>query len=111
MEILPRIEIIGKALWLPSKKMLIAADLHISYEETFNKQSILVPRMQFRETRHELGQLLRKVKPKTTVINGDLKNEFREIPPQKRRERSKIIELMSRHTREFILVKGNPDMI
>ncbi len=111
MEILPGIEIINKALWLPSKKILILADLHIGYEEALNKQGILVPRMQFMETKSDLEKLLRNVKPKTIIINGDLKHEFGEISQQEWSETSKILNLLSRHSKELILVKGNHDTI
>lgn len=111
MEILPGIEIINKALWLPSNKALIVADLHIGYEEALNKQGVLVPRMQFREIKHELEKLLKRVKPKTIVINGDLKHEFGEISQQEWNETSKIIDLLSCHSRKLILVKGNHDTI
>jgi len=111
MKILPGIEIINKALWLPSKKILILADLHIGYEEALNKQGILVPRMQFMETKRDLKKLLRNVKPKTIIINGDLKHEFGEISQQEWSETSKILNLLLRHSKEIILVKGNHDTI
>lgn len=111
MEILPGIEIIGKSLWLPNKKILIAADFHIGYEEALNKQGILIPRMQFMETKRDLEKLLRKVKPKIIIINGDLKHEFGEISQQEWSETSRILDLLSCHSKELVLVKGNHDTI
>jgi putative SbcD/Mre11-related phosphoesterase len=111
MEILRGIEMIGKALWVKSKKVLIIADLHIGYEEALNKQGVLVPRTQFKETEKELKELLKKVKPKVIVINGDLKHEFGEISEQEWEETLKILDLLSKYSEKIILIKGNHDNI
>ena len=58
MKIAKGIEIVGKALWLKEPKTLIIADLHIGYEEALNKQGILVPRTQFKETEKEIKELI-----------------------------------------------------
>jgi putative SbcD/Mre11-related phosphoesterase len=109
MEILKGIEIIGKALWLKKSRTLIIGDIHIGYEEALNKQGILVPRSQFKETEKEIKELL-ELKPETIVINGDLKHEFKEISEQEWRETLAILDLMLKTSR-VILVKGNHDNI
>ncbi len=81
MKILPEIEIKEKALWLAKRKILIIADLHLGYEEALNKEGILVPRQMFKVLKKEIKKLL-KLKPKTIIINGDLKNEFGQISKQ-----------------------------
>ena len=112
-EILPGIEILGKALWLSETKTLIIADLHIGYEEYLNEQGILVPRFQFSETKRELEELFKekKIKPKTIVINGDLKHEFGEISAQEWKESLSIIDFLSEKCKNIILIKGNHDTI
>lgn len=110
MEILKGIEIIGKVLWLAKQKILILADLHIGYEEALNKQGILVPRMQFEETKKEIKNLLEKEKPEIIVINGDLKHEFGEISRQEWNETLALLDLMLEKSK-VILIKGNHDTI
>ncbi len=110
MEILKGIEILGKALWMPKQKMLILADLHIGYEEALNKQGVLVPRTQFKETKREIEGLLQELKPRTIVINGDLKHEFGEISRQEWHETIAILDLLLEKAR-VILIKGNHDTI
>ena len=110
MEILPGIEVIGKALWLKKFRILIIADLHIGYEEALNRQGILVPRTLFKELKKDLNELLEKTKPGTVVINGDLKHEFQEISEQEWKETLEILDLMLKHGK-VILVKGNHDNI
>jgi hypothetical protein len=108
MEIQKGIEIVGKALWLKKSRTLIIGDIHIGYEEALNKQGILVPRSQFKETEKEIKEIL-KLEPETIVINGDLKHEFKEISEQEWRETLAILDLMS--SSQVILVKGNHDNI
>jgi len=108
MEIQKGIEIVGKALWLKKSRTLIIGDIHIGYEEALNKQGILVPRSQFKETEKEIKELL-ELKPETIVINGDLKHEFKEISEQEWRETLAILDLLQ--ASKVVLVKGNHDNI
>jgi len=110
MEIILGIGIIGKALWLKKEKAVVIADLHIGYEEALNKQGILVPRIQFKETMNELKELLEKAKPKIIIINGDLKHEFGEISRQEWNETGEILDLLLKQGK-VILIKGNHDTI
>lgn len=113
MKILPGIKIMDKALWLEKKKVLIVADFHLGYEEALNKQGILVPRIMFKEISKELNELFRKikVKPKTIVINGDLKHEFGQISEQEWNESFKILDLLMKKCKNIVLIKGNHDTI
>jgi putative SbcD/Mre11-related phosphoesterase len=110
MEILKGIEIIDSSLWLIKEKVLIIADLHIGYEEALNKQGVLITRNQFKETIELLNKILGIVKPKTIIINGDLKHEFGNISSQEWRETTKILQLLSDKA-QVILIKGNHDTI
>ena len=110
MEILKGIEIVDSALWLAKEKILVIADLHIGYEEALNKQGVLITRNQFKETFELLNKLLKKVKPKIIVINGDLKHEFGSISSQEWRETTQILQLLLDNAR-VILIKGNHDTV
>ena len=112
MKILPNIDIVDLSLYVDST--LVIADVHIGYEEALNKQGVLVPRLQFEEIvkRIELiFGLLKNKQIKTIVINGDLKHEFGAISEQEWRNTLKFIDLLSRHFKEIILIKGNHDNI
>ncbi len=117
MKILDGIEIIGKALWIKKKRILIIADLHLGYEEALNKQGILVPRIMFKEMKGEIKKLL-KLKPRLIIINGDLKHEFGHISRQEWRETLEILDLLEKKGKEkekgkrkVILIKGNHDTL
>ncbi|MBI2659155.1 metallophosphoesterase [Candidatus Woesearchaeota archaeon] len=112
MKILPNIEIIDLALYF--KATLVIADIHIGYEEALNKQGILVPRLQFEEMIKRMEKvfgMLNNKKLKRIVVNGDLKHEFGTISEQEWRNTLKFIDLLAKHCKEVILIKGNHDTI
>lgn len=112
MEVQPKMEIVDLALYFDST--LVIADVHIGYEEALNKQGILVPRLQFEEIVKRIGAIFRQLKGrklKTIVVNGDLKHEFGTISEQEWRNTLKFIDLLGKHGKEIILIKGNHDTI
>ncbi len=111
IEILQGIFALGLGVWIPKKKLLAIADLHIGYEEALNAEGILVPRQQFKLTKELLERMLAEVKPKIIVINGDLKHEFGGISKQEWRETLAIFDLLSNHSKKIVLIKGNHDTI
>lgn len=111
MKLTKDIQIIDLALYLTKYKTLIIADSHLGFEEALNKQGILVPRFQFKEIIQRLEKILKKVKPKTIVINGDIKHEFGTISAQEWRHTLRLIDFLSRNCKKLILIKGNHDTI
>ena len=110
MEIHDNIEIIDLALYLKDSDTLVLSDFQIGYEEYLNKKGILMPRFQFNEIIKRLNKIFRKVKPRTIVVNGDLKHEFGTISEQEWRNVLKLIDYLSEKCDELILVKGNHDI-
>ena len=114
------IQIIELALYLTKHKTLIIADTHIGYEESLNKQGILIPRFQFRELIFRLEGIFKKIKSlnsknfqilNTIIINGDIKHEFGTISEQEWRHTLRLIEFLKKHCNTLILIKGNHDTI
>lgn len=92
-------------------KTLIISDVHIGYEEALNKQGMLIPRFQFQDVKKRLTRILEHAKPKTVIINGDVKHEFGTISNQEWRETLAILDLIRTYAKKIILVKGNHDTI
>ncbi len=111
MDILPKIRIAGLALYLEKEKALIISDTHVGLEEALNREGILVPRLQLKRLVAELGRVLSQVRPKTIIINGDLKHEFGTISEQEWRDALKLLDLLGKNSEELILIKGNHDTI
>lgn len=112
MEIQQGIEVIELALYFDFT--LVIADVHIGYEEALNKQGVLVPRVQFEEMAKRMERIFIGLKGKKVdrvVINGDLKHEFGTISEQEWRNTLKFLDLLGKHCKEIILIKGNHDTI
>lgn len=105
------IQIVDLGIFFSRYKTLVIADLHIGFEEALNKQGILVPRFQVGELIARLGKIIRKTKPETIVINGDLKHEFGSISEQEWRETLRVLDFLSEKCKRIVLVKGNHDTI
>ena len=108
MEILKGIEIKGKALWFKKQKVLVISDIHLGYEQTLVDSGILVPKSMFQDIKKEFLELL-NLKPKTIVINGDLKHEFGRISKQEWKDAIELLDLFQKES-EVILIRGNHDM-
>lgn len=104
------IKIIDLGLYLTKHKTLILADFHIGYEESLNKQGVLVPKFQFKDMMERLKKILKKTKPKTIVINGDLKHEFGEISKTEWKNTLELLDFLLKYGK-VILIKGNHDKI
>lgn len=106
-----KIKIIDLGLYLEKVQALIIADLHLGYEEMLNKQGIFIPRINFREIKKRLRNMLEEAKPKKVIINGDLKHEFGEISRQEWREVLEMLDFIERYAEEIVLIRGNHDTI
>ncbi|TKJ17776.1 phosphoesterase [Candidatus Woesearchaeota archaeon B3_Woes] len=112
MEILKDTEIIDLALYLKKEKILVISDTHIGYEEALNKQGVFVPRISFKEVVLKLEKILSKTgKLDRIIVNGDIKHEFGKISETEWRHTLRLLDFLSNHCKEVILVKGNHDTI
>jgi len=111
MEIEKNIEMIENCLYLKEKKILVISDIHLGYEESLNKQGVLIPRFQFKDTMEKLKSILKKVKPKTAVLNGDIKHEFGRISETEWRYIIGLIKLLEEFCKKIVIVKGNHDVM
>lgn len=110
MEIMENVFIEGLSLYLKEHSTIVISDVHLGFEESLNKQGILIPRTEFENTMNKLSVLINNLNPERIVINGDVKHEFGTIS---RQEWNKISELIRfcKENAELILIKGNHDVI
>jgi len=111
MEILKDIEIVDISLYLKQFKTLILTDFHMGFEETLNKQGILVPRFQLDKTLKRLEKIFLRIEPETIIINGDLKHEFSTISETEWLNTLKLVDFLLKHCKNLILNRGNHDTI
>jgi hypothetical protein len=109
-----RFDCIQKALLIDG--ILVISDVHIGYEESLNKQGVLVPRHQFEETMADLGRIFneigeKKIEIKEIVILGDLKHQIGEILEQEWTDTFKFLEYLLEKCRKIVVVKGQHDVM
>ena len=109
MNLTKEIEIVDLAL-LINKNTLVISDIHLGYEEALIHQGYLIPRHQYKDILERLNNILKKTKPKTIIINGDLKHQFGSILNQEYKDSINFLSyLINKY--KVILIKGNHDKI
>jgi uncharacterized protein len=88
---------------------LIISDLHIGYEQSLNREGIMVPKFQYKLILERINEILTRYNVTRVVVNGDLKHEFGRITRQEWLEAKNFIEFLQENFNEVILIKGNHD--
>jgi len=88
---------------------LIIADLHLGYEQSLNREGIMVPKFQYRKILERILEIIEKTKASQVVINGDLKHEFGRITRQEWKEAMNFIQFLKETFNDVVLLKGNHD--
>lgn len=109
MNLINNIEIVDLALYLHDTRTLIISDTQLGYEENLNQRGILLPTMQYPQLVERLSKIFAKIKPKTVIINGDIKHDFGAINKTEWRNVLKLIDFLKSKVTQIILVKGNHD--
>ena len=109
MQISQNIEIINLSLWIKNKQTLIVSDVHLGLEESMHLKGIMVPKQQSQLIIESFKKILAKVKPKTIIINGDLKHNFSKNLKQEWDDTFKLINFLKQKCQELIFIKGNHD--
>jgi uncharacterized protein len=110
MKIQENLEIKRKTLYIPDEKILIISDLHIGFDESMNAKGFLMPRFQYDDLFKETQRLVKELKPKTIILNGDVKHEFSGILREEWKRVIEYIDYLKRKS-EVIIIKGNHDSI
>jgi len=112
MKIFDDIEIVNgfKAIYIKELDLVVISDLQLG-EELYlaEEKGIFVPQIQLKEIKKELSKILKKVRARRILINGDVKHEFGEASRQEWREVIELIEFLRKKVGEIIVVRGNHD--
>jgi putative SbcD/Mre11-related phosphoesterase len=111
IEIFPGITTVNSyhAIYVEKINSLVISDLQLGEELYLAEQGIFVPQVQLREIIKDLKGIFRIVKPRSVVINGDVKHEFGEASAQEWREVKELTSYLRKKVEEIILVRGNHD--
>jgi hypothetical protein len=112
MEILKGMVVEDLFLYLSEYNTFILSDVHIGYEESLNRQGILIPRNNYKDLQLRLERALENVKKKDIIkriiINGDIIHEFGKVSRNEKELTRKFIGFLSKYA-EVIIIEGNHD--
>jgi len=95
------------ALFIPDKKALVIADLHLGLEHDLYESGIVIP-SQAEKFQKIINDLIKVTKAETLIILGDLKHSVPGISYKEEKEIPKFISDLIEKVK-VILVKGNHD--
>lgn len=111
MEIISGIELIDLCLYFRKEKLLVLGDVHFGYEENLNKRGVMIPRHQFVEVMKKIENIIKNLEIDFVVFNGDIKHEFGTISETEWRHSIRLLDLLLKHSKKVIFIKGNHDKI
>lgn len=95
-----------KCIWIADQQMLVISDLHIGKIEHFRNAGIPLPEAAGQHTILKLASALDRFQPLKVIFLGDLFHSVQNAAF------NQIVTLLSSYTKtEFILVKGNHDIL
>ncbi len=110
-KIVQGVEAIDLCSYLPKSKTLVIADLHIGFEEQLAREGVFVPRVNFDSIIKRIDWILKQVKVKQIVLNGDIKHEFGRISRQEWNEIVKLADFIRLKNIKLVAIKGNHDTV
>ena len=95
-------------LWLPERRVLAVADLHVGYEAWHAAHGTTVPRVETRHLSRTLRTLVERLRPDRVVVDGDVVHA--RTPRTTLSERRALASVLSgAGTADLVLVAGNHD--
>lgn len=97
------------AIYHPELDMLVLSDLHLGLEGSMTAKGSYVPKFHFEDVIEDIEKARSRTKASRILLNGDLKNEFKQSSYSEKEEIKKLLEHLKRRFDEAIIVEGNHD--
>lgn len=97
------------ALYVEHLDAVVIADLHLGLESLMAREGTYMPKFQRSEMEDDIEAILSETGASTLIVCGDIKHEFSETSYGEREEVQDLIEFLSAHVDDILLVKGNHD--
>lgn len=108
-------EVIDRCLFWREKKILIATDLHLGYEDNLASYGFVVPRSQFIQIKEIFERIFKKTgKLNKIIVLGDIKHVFGKIMNQEFFDFEELMKILNKNllkNGKVIITKGNHDTI
>ncbi|MFN4218915.1 MAG: metallophosphoesterase [Candidatus Bipolaricaulia bacterium] len=111
----PGLELIDLALFLPTRRVLAIADVHVGIEDALTDEGVLVPRQHLAHVQHRLERIFKELhiapsEPlQKIIINGDLRHQFGPLSRVEHRESKEFLRWLAQWTEHIVLIEGNHD--
>ena len=108
--ILPSINVVDLALYIPKHKTLIIGDLHLGIEDAHRRAGMFVPKFNTKEVLERLTIILSRINKKGLyiIVNGDVKHEHGRILDEEWRDIKKVFDVLQERGIITVIV-GNHD--
>ena len=99
------------ALYVPSLRYIVVADLHLGFEEEMAQRGIYLPRIQLDKLILMLEELLDMLGSRVEgiIIDGDVKHSFSRLTRQEREEVDELLSFLKHRGLKVEVVRGNHD--
>ena len=95
------------ALWWPSRRVLVVADLHFEKGSAIAEMGALLPPFDTRDTLAQLTGFLRRYKPECVTLLGDSFHDARGVHRLSEGDRARLMQMAG--TTKFVWITGNHD--
>ncbi len=111
----PGLELIDLALFLPERRALALADVHLGIEDALKDEGILVPRQHLAQVQERLERIFKELaitpaEPlEKIIVNGDLRHQFGPLSRIEHKESKEFLRWLAPWTEQIVLIEGNHD--
>ena len=109
------LHLVDLALYLPERRTLTIADLHLGFEDALHQEGVLLPRQHLAGIHQRLQKIFQTLditpaQPlERLIVNGDLRHQFGPLSHQESKESFALLQWLVKRTRRLTLIKGNHD--
>lgn len=96
-------------LYIEEFRALVAADIHLGFEEYMAEKGVYLPRVQLKKVLEYMERSLGLVRADTLIIVGDVKHLFDRLGRRESKDLSEFFTYTSNRFSRILLVKGNHD--
>ncbi len=101
-----------RLLYIDGASAIVAADLHLGFEEDMARQGFFIPRAQLRKAVNTFTRVVEELGGvEKVIIAGDLKHAFDRLLRQERYEVRELLDLLLKRlgVRQVVVIRGNHD--
>lgn len=109
------LELVDLALFLPQRRALAIADVHVGIEDALRAEGVFVPRQHLSQVQHRLERIFQElhVTPseplRRVLVNGDLRHQFGSLSRVEHKESREFLRWLAQWAEQIVLIEGNHD--